>query len=195
MPFLRTHEHFTEIVLSGVTYARVIKIINGYTLTFEDGQYAVNLTGANSNLAEVANVNQVSVRSNNSAGLIKNPCITEELEQVVDLIKGQDDRDNTEVYNKVDEIIKYIEDKGGALSKTTINALITKTEARLELWYKAEEALITQGYAQSYTIGNRTLTKIDAGIIAKMIDELEKKCLKLGHRGYIRLKRVVPRDC
>lgn len=55
--------------VGGVTLARVIQIINGYTVEFEDGQYAVNLTGANTNLQDVAIVNQVSVRPNNSAGL------------------------------------------------------------------------------------------------------------------------------
>jgi hypothetical protein len=67
---LDTHTHNTEVTLSGITFARVIQIINGYTITFEDGQYAVNLIGANSNVADVVNVNQVSVRSANSAGMI-----------------------------------------------------------------------------------------------------------------------------
>jgi len=70
MPFPDTHEHNTEVTVAGVTLSRVIKIINGYTVTFEDGQYAVNLAGANSNVADVANVNQVSLRSFNTAGLI-----------------------------------------------------------------------------------------------------------------------------
>jgi|GEM_PF-1263065 hypothetical protein len=69
MAFERTHQHNTSVSLSGVIYARVIEILNGYTVTFEDGQYAVNLVGANSNVADVVNVNQVSVRTNNSAGL------------------------------------------------------------------------------------------------------------------------------
>lgn len=73
MPFLDTHRHVTETTLGGITYARVIEIINDYTVTFEDGQYAVNLTGANSNVGDVVNLNQVSVRSNNSAGLISLP--------------------------------------------------------------------------------------------------------------------------
>jgi hypothetical protein len=55
--------------VGGVLLARVIQIINGYTVEFEDGQYAVNLTGANTNLQDVAIVNQVSIRPNNSAGL------------------------------------------------------------------------------------------------------------------------------
>lgn len=69
MPYLDTHKHNTIVTLGGVTYARLIEIINGYTVTFEDGQYAVNLVGANSNIGDVVNVNQVSVRSANSAGL------------------------------------------------------------------------------------------------------------------------------
>lgn len=73
--FLDTHRHNTEVTLGGLTYARVVEIINGYTVTFEDGQYAVNLVGANSNVGDVINVNQVSVRSYNSAGLISNSAI------------------------------------------------------------------------------------------------------------------------
>lgn len=68
--YLDTHRHNTEVTLAGVTYARFFEIINGYTITFEDLQYAVNLVGSNNNISEVANVNQVSIRSSNSAGLI-----------------------------------------------------------------------------------------------------------------------------
>lgn len=64
-----THRHNTEVTLGGVTLARTVEIINGYTVEFEDGQYAINLGGANNNLADVTVVNQVSIRSNNSAGL------------------------------------------------------------------------------------------------------------------------------
>lgn len=70
MSFPRTHNHNGEVTVGGVTLARVIEIINGYTITFEDGQYAVRLVGANSNVADVVNVNQVSVRSSNSAGMV-----------------------------------------------------------------------------------------------------------------------------
>lgn len=71
MPYPDTHRHNTAVVLSGVTYARVIEIINDFTVEFEDGQYAVNLVGANSNVADRVIVNQVSVRASNSAGLIE----------------------------------------------------------------------------------------------------------------------------
>src|SRR3989344_568696 len=64
-----THNHNTAVTVGGVTLARVVEIINGYTITFEDGSYAVNLVGANSNIGDVVNLNSVSVRSANSAGL------------------------------------------------------------------------------------------------------------------------------
>jgi hypothetical protein len=70
MAFLRTHKHNTEVEVSGVTLARVVEIINGYTITFEDDQYRVNAVGANSNIGDVVNVNQVSISTANSAGLI-----------------------------------------------------------------------------------------------------------------------------
>ena len=70
MSFSDTHAHNDEVILSGLTYARVIEILDPYTVTFENGTYAVNLIGANSNVADKTNVNFVSVRPQNSAGLI-----------------------------------------------------------------------------------------------------------------------------
>lgn len=71
MPHPDTHRHNTTVVLSGVTYARTIEIINGYTVEFEDGQYTVVMSGANSNVLDVKVANQVGVLGNNSAGLIE----------------------------------------------------------------------------------------------------------------------------
>ncbi len=72
MAFLRTHKHNTEVTILGTTFARVIEIINGYTLEFEDGAYTVKLVGSNNNLFDSAVLvrNQVQVVSTNSAGLI-----------------------------------------------------------------------------------------------------------------------------
>jgi hypothetical protein len=67
---LKTHNHNTEVTLGSLTFARVIEILPPYTVTFEDDQYAVNLVNANSNVSDRTNVNQVSVRSSNSAGLV-----------------------------------------------------------------------------------------------------------------------------
>lgn len=66
-----THTHNTIVTVGGVTLARVIEILAPYTVTFEDGQYAVSLVGANSNVADVTNLNMVQIRSANSAGMIQ----------------------------------------------------------------------------------------------------------------------------
>lgn len=68
---LPTHSHNTVVTLGGLDYARIIEMINGYTITFEETgtPYAVNLTGSNNNILDVVNLGTVAVRSNNSAGL------------------------------------------------------------------------------------------------------------------------------
>lgn len=68
-----THRHNTTVTLSGVTYARTVEVINGYTIEFEDvgTPYTVKCTGANHNVADVKVVNQVSLIIGNSAGLIE----------------------------------------------------------------------------------------------------------------------------
>lgn len=70
MAFLKTHKHNWIVTLSGVDYARVLEIINWYTVTFEDWNYSVSLFWANHNIADVKNVNQVSLIVSNSAWLI-----------------------------------------------------------------------------------------------------------------------------
>ena len=69
MAYPQTHEHNTAVEISGVNIARVVRIINGYSVTFEEGAYSVNLSGGNSNISDVANFNTVRVNSNNTAGL------------------------------------------------------------------------------------------------------------------------------
>lgn len=70
-PWPRTHDHFAPITISGTQLARVVNILDPYTVTFENGTYAVNFVGANTNLADKTNVNSVSIRPNNSAGLVQ----------------------------------------------------------------------------------------------------------------------------
>ena len=70
MAFPDTHRHNTEVDVAGITLARVVEMINDYTITFEDDQYLVTLYGANSNISDVINFNQVSVRAVTSAGLL-----------------------------------------------------------------------------------------------------------------------------
>ncbi len=71
--FLATHNHNTATELAGVTYARTVEIINGYTILFEDvgTPYTVVCVGANHNISDVKVVNQVSLIIGNSAGLIQ----------------------------------------------------------------------------------------------------------------------------
>jgi hypothetical protein len=71
MAFPVTHRHNTAATLSGVTYARQVEIINGYTVEFEAGTYQVECVGANHNIADVKVVNNVSLVIGNSAGLIQ----------------------------------------------------------------------------------------------------------------------------
>ena len=64
-----THEYIPPKEISGVPLARVINIINDYTVTFEDGLYNVNIKNGNSNIADRVNKNSVGVNTSNSAGL------------------------------------------------------------------------------------------------------------------------------
>lgn len=70
-----THRHNTSVALSGVTYARIVEVLAPYTVTFEylGTPYTVRCVGANHNLADVKNVNPVSLIVGNSAGLIEVP--------------------------------------------------------------------------------------------------------------------------
>lgn len=73
MAFPATHRHNTEVTLSGVTYARTVEMINGYTVSFENTgtPYMVSCVGANHNLGDVTNFDGgVSLLIGNSAGLI-----------------------------------------------------------------------------------------------------------------------------
>ena len=70
MPYLDTHNRNAPVTLAGDVYDQTFEIVNDYTITFEDGQYTVALTGADNNIAENTNVNQVKIRTVNSAGLI-----------------------------------------------------------------------------------------------------------------------------
>jgi len=87
--FPKTHNHSTQVLLGGVSYARIIEIINGYTITFEEtgSPYVVSLVGSNNNIVEVTNLGTVQLLSNNSAGLI-NVTEIKDLHQVAGLDSG-----------------------------------------------------------------------------------------------------------
>ena len=73
MPWPDIQSRNPELTIAGATYAPTIEIINGYTVTFENGMYAVRLDGTNNNIFDegILNRNQVSLIPTNSAGLIK----------------------------------------------------------------------------------------------------------------------------
>lgn len=78
MPYVDAISHSTEVTVAGTTFARIIEMINGWSLTFEDlANYTVRLAGSNNNLFDVENnilnQNQVQVIAQNAAGLIISP--------------------------------------------------------------------------------------------------------------------------
>lgn len=77
-------QHNTEVTVAGITYARTIEFINGYSITFEDtgSAYTVRIEGSNNNIFDVENgilnpTSLVTVIPTNSAGLI-NALITDQ---------------------------------------------------------------------------------------------------------------------
>lgn len=71
----KTHTHNTEVTLAGLTYARIIEILDPYTIEFENGTYTINCVGANHNISDKKVANSVSLIVNNAAGLITNSAI------------------------------------------------------------------------------------------------------------------------
>ena len=72
-----THTHNPEVTVAGITYARVVEIINGYSVTFEDtaSAYTVRIINSNNNIFDVDNgvlnpTSLVTVVPTNAAGLI-----------------------------------------------------------------------------------------------------------------------------
>ena len=74
----------------------------------------------------------------------------------------------------------------------TIATEITVVEARLASYIKAEQAVTVGG--QSYSIGNRSLTRADLPFITKMIVQLNTELRTLQRGRQITSHRVVPRD-
>lgn len=67
---------------------------------------------------------------------------------------------------------------------------------RLEMYYKAEEAII--GGAQSYSLGSRNLTRANLADVRQMIDYLIKQIeveeARLRGKGKMKVVGGVPRD-
>lgn len=73
-----------------------------------------------------------------------------------------------------------------------ITAKISRLESRLTLYVNAETAILNG--AQSYSIGDRTLTRANLRNIQETIEKIENELISLGGGGKVRVQRVVPRD-
>lgn len=71
------------------------------------------------------------------------------------------------------------------------NEALERARRRLELYYKAEEAILT---GQEYTIGSKKLRRADLSDVQAMISKLEKDVKALESRGKNRAVRAVPLD-
>jgi len=100
MAHLRTHRHNTEYTIAGVTYARSIEIINGYSVEFENvgSIYSVRLSGSNNNIFDIQNgilvQNNVQVIPGNSAGL-----------QIVSVGSGLSIEEHNQLMSRPDESV------------------------------------------------------------------------------------------
>lgn len=63
-------EYTQAKTVGNLQLAPVLIILSPYRVTFENGTYALEFANANTNIADVVTVNNVSIRPNNSAGLV-----------------------------------------------------------------------------------------------------------------------------
>lgn len=68
---------------------------------------------------------------------------------------------------------------------------LRRAERRLELYYKAEEAILT---GQEYSLGTKRLRRADLADVQAMIRSLEKEVGELRKGGKNKAVRAVPLD-
>jgi hypothetical protein len=103
-------------------------VANDYVVEFEDGKYAVELYGANTNLQDRSIFNSVGIRTNNSAGLIDNreetQYLREYLEKFYDIEAGNWKIENNQmIFYKIDgsELMRFdLFDKNGNPSENDV---------------------------------------------------------------------------
>lgn len=74
---------------------------------------------------------------------------------------------------------------------TTTAERLEIIQTRLTAYYAAEIAVLK---GQSYSIGNRSLTRADLAAIQTTIKDLETEERKISNGNYIKMQKVVPRD-
>ena len=123
IPLPNAISHSTEVTVAGVTYARFIELINGYSIQFTpDTAWTVELTESNNNLHDVANSilvqNQVQVITTNAAGLITVTSGSGVTQQDKDDIENQIFARLVEGGLSYEEIIRLIlSDAAGSITK------------------------------------------------------------------------------
>ena len=68
---------------------------------------------------------------------------------------------------------------------------LERAEKHLEAWYAAELAVST---GQSYSIGSRSVTRVNLPEIRKQITFWQREVSRLNGKGNRRVFRAVPRD-
>ena len=123
-----THNWSAAKFIGGVDLAPVHEMINGYSVTFEPGIYAVKLKGANNNVVDVMNINTVSTQTSNSAGLIK-----------VNTGGGDGGVDHTDQLNTIEGKIDNIQgdtttiiNQGVAVDLTPVTNQLTTVEGKVD---------------------------------------------------------------
>jgi hypothetical protein len=86
-PFPRVANYTSSSTLSGTEFAPQLRInLEYYSVTFENGAYQLVLAGANSNITDTLNLNNVQVIPQNSAGLVSLTEINNALKAVNDTV-------------------------------------------------------------------------------------------------------------
>ena len=128
MPYDDALIHYPAVTFGAVTLAPVILITNEYVVEFEDGKYAVELYGANTNLQDNVIFNSVGIRTNNSAGLVDNRRETRTLKEYLDIFYNIEAgnwkiENNQMIFYKIDgsELMRFdLFDKNGNPSENDV---------------------------------------------------------------------------
>lgn len=64
-----THEHRSSYNIGTNVEPRAVIIINGYTVTFEDGSWAADIINGKNNVLDALNLNNVQVRTDNTGSV------------------------------------------------------------------------------------------------------------------------------
>lgn len=75
--------------------------------------------------------------------------------------------------------------------KETQKNRLSIAKSRLELYYRAEKAILN---GQSYEVEGLKLTRANLTDVQKMISDLESLIDKLIMKGYTRTRMIIPKD-